>query len=69
MTPEQYVMCLSILGLRHTTMPQALGVSWRQSYRYASGERPVPPALGIALALMVRYQLFVEQAQEIAETI
>ena len=58
MTPEQYSVCLGILG-----------ISWRQSYRYATGERPLPPALGIALALMVKYQLFVEQAQDIVETV
>jgi hypothetical protein len=41
MTPAQYIAALKDLGLEHANAPQWLGISMRQSFRYAAGTQQV----------------------------
>lgn len=52
MTPIQYQKAKADLGLSHMGMARALGISLRQSLRYASGESPVSEPIKKLLAYM-----------------
>jgi hypothetical protein len=67
LTPSEYLDTLAYLGLTHYTVSEAFGVSWRQSFRYASGQTPVPTQLMVALGLTLCYDLFPEQAALLAQ--
>ena len=54
MTPLQYTKAKANLGLSHSGMARALGISLRQSMRYASGENPVAEPVAKLLAHLIR---------------
>lgn len=53
MTPAQYRKALEKLNLTMDTAHIALGISHRQSWRYASGETAVPAPIEKLLKLML----------------
>ena len=54
MTNLQYQKAKANLGLSHSGMASALGISLRQSMRYASGENPVAEPVAKLLAILIR---------------
>jgi hypothetical protein len=54
MTPKQYVAALGRLGFSIVGSAPHLGISRRQSQRYASGEQPVPRTIEILLRMMMK---------------
>lgn len=49
MTPEQYNLALLKLGLTASEAGRLLGYSRSTSYRYTTGERPVPRSVELML--------------------
>ena len=54
MTPAQYKKAKASLLLSHSGMAEALGISLRQSMRYASGENPVSEPVAKLLAHLIQ---------------
>ena len=65
MSPEQFNHAIGRLGLSAYAAAPVLGVSLRQSHRYASGETPVPHPLAKLLRLVLRLRMNVEQLAEL----
>ena len=57
MTATTYRAALAKLGLNHIDAAKLFRVHRRTSYRWASGERPVPRGIEITLLLMIRYNV------------
>jgi hypothetical protein len=57
MTPAQYKAARKALDWTHVELASALGVSWRQSYRFAAGHTPIPEPVARLLRTLVRAQL------------
>jgi len=53
MTPAEYKAQLELLGLTPYTARAVLGISPRQTYRYASGEAEIPDTVAKLLRAMV----------------
>jgi hypothetical protein len=53
MTANQYTATLAKLNLTPYSAASLLGISIRQSHRYASGEQPVKETVAILLRLML----------------
>jgi plasmid maintenance system antidote protein VapI len=53
MTPQQYQKVKDRLGLSHPNLAALIGVSRRQSQRYALGEDPIPQSTAIVLTLLL----------------
>jgi hypothetical protein len=60
MTPEEYATAMAHLGLSHHQMAEIIGVSLRQSMRYASGENPVSEPV----AKLIDYLLKTEKGRK-----
>jgi hypothetical protein len=54
MTPQQYQLYKQRLGKSHPQMGELIGVSRRQSQRYALGEDRVPKCIGIVVKLLAQ---------------
>lgn len=52
MTPREYKTTKERLGLSHPRMGRLLGISWRQSQRYASGASAIPEPVDRLLKLI-----------------
>ena len=61
MKAAQYTAAIDRLGLTPYGASPVLGVSLRQSHRYASGESPVPHPVAKLLRLALRYRLTADQ--------
>jgi len=57
MTKEQYREALKTLGLSVYASGDWLGISMRQSQRYASGEAPIPQVVANLLDCFLRHGL------------
>ena len=57
MTAKQYSEALEKLDLTPYSAAKVLGVSLRQSHRYASGEQPVKRTVALLLAMYLRHGL------------
>jgi transcriptional regulator with XRE-family HTH domain len=57
MTPTQYRTAIERLGLSQVRAAAFLGISDRQSRRFALGEASIPPCIDKLLRLMVRLNL------------
>ena len=57
MTATVYRAALAKLGLTHIDAAKLFCVHRRTSYRWASGERPVPRAVEMTLLLMIGYDV------------
>jgi DNA-binding transcriptional regulator YiaG len=57
MTPNQYRTAIAKLGLSQVKAALFLGVSPRQSRRWALGESPIPEGYAMLLRLMIRHGL------------
>jgi transcriptional regulator with XRE-family HTH domain len=57
MTPAEYDAARTSLGWTHADIAEALGVSRRVPYRYASGQVEVPEPTARLLRLLVLLQL------------
>lgn len=53
MKPAQYLAAIKRLGLSQVRAGALFGLSPRHSQRIAAGEYPVPPAVAIALQLLL----------------
>ena len=51
MTADQYSKAKKKLSLSHEKLAPCLGISRRQSIRYAMGQTEIPKAIGIVLQL------------------
>lgn len=61
MTCAQYRTVIAALGLSQTSAAKFLGVSLKQSQRWANGHTPVPEAVAKLLRLMVSHGLSVAE--------
>jgi peptidase E len=57
MTKTQYLKALSALNLTPYSAAPYLGISIRQSHRYASGEQPVAEPIALLLAMYLKHGL------------
>jgi hypothetical protein len=57
MNAHQYRAAREELGWTHARMAKQLGVSLRASYRYASGDTPIPDSIAILVRGYVRDRL------------
>jgi hypothetical protein len=62
MTPEQFRFALIRLDLSQVGAASLFAVDERTARRWASGERPVPASVSIALRLMLRFGVDAESA-------
>jgi hypothetical protein len=60
MTKTQYCKALAELNLTPYSAARVLGISLRQSHRYASGEQPVKATVALLLQAYLRHGLPVE---------
>lgn len=67
MTPDEYKHALTVLGLNHVTVAEVLGVTERQSYRWAAGATPVPTPVALVLLTCIATDTFPEQLVKQAE--
>jgi hypothetical protein len=58
MTRSEYNFVLHELGLTSYSAPAALGISRRQSYRYAAGDQPVPDVVAKLLAALIELRRY-----------
>lgn len=61
MSPAQYQRALAILGLDHQTVAEVMDCSWRQSYRWARGDTPVPRPVALVLMTCIALNTFPDQ--------
>jgi hypothetical protein len=61
MTGTQYSATIAKFGLTPYAAARVLGVSLRQSHRYASGESAIPRPVVKLLRLALRYRLTADQ--------
>jgi hypothetical protein len=66
MTSTQYQAALDGLGLSQVGAARLLGVDPRTSRRWALGEATVPPAVALALRLMVAHGTGLDEAEKLA---
>lgn len=55
MTTKQYLHALEKLGLTPYSAASVLGISLRQSHRYASGEQKVKPSVALLLGMYLQH--------------
>jgi len=63
-TPKEYQKIKGRLGLAHDKLGAMLGVSRRQSQRYALGEHAIPKCLAIVLTLIAENRLTAKEVQD-----
>jgi hypothetical protein len=63
MSPAQYRKAIAALGLNQTEAAHFLGVTPRQSRRYAAGDRDIPEATVKLLKLMIERKIKPEELE------
>lgn len=66
MTPTQYQFSLKRLGLTQVGAARLFGVDPRTSRRWVAGDLVIPPAVALALRLMVAHGVPLDEAERLA---
>jgi hypothetical protein len=66
MTPTQYVATLKRLGLTQVGAARLFGVDPRTSRRWVAGDLVIPRSVALALRLMVKHSVDLDEAEKLA---